>query len=238
MYSFQDDRSVDETAVPPVHGTSECACEHNHRKTPSRIRLDQAAVDRMLLGDDDTWAWFMEQYDSVFRRALLAAQWRISGGGRTIRSLDVAPLVEDAKVYFFLAFLRRFKRYEGEGQFRAFLAGAARNFLLERHRSSPHGESSDDELALDKAAFSKWQTDSSSPHADARAALEVCVESLPRHYRSVLVLYHYSEPARSVSVLAAMMGLSVDAVHKRHQRALVALRRSVTARVRPRSTIG
>lgn len=227
MSSFQDDRSIDGTSVPSLHVTVERARDGR----PSRVRLDQGTIDRMLRGDDDAWRWFMQQYDAVFRRSLLAAHWRIRGGGPPLRNLDVGAVVDDAKVYFFIAFIRGFKRYEGEGQFRAFLAGAARNFLLERHRSSPHGQRGEDDLAMDDAAFSRWRSESDSPTGEMRAALEYCVDTLPRHYRSVLVLYHYGEQPRSATVLAEMMGLSVDAVHKRHQRALVALRRSVTARL-------
>lgn len=232
MYSSRDDRPVDDgKSIPVTCGGGQCIRHDGTTKPTPNLRLDQALVERLLQCHDEAWRWFLTEYDAVFRRALWAASWRVGGSRHRLRSADVPALLEDLKVYFFMAFTRAFKRYEGEGPFRAFLAGAARNFLLERQRVSANGPPCDEDAAMEKASLSQWQADVSGSSVDVRTLLGLCVSCLPLHHRSVILLYHYSDQPLSLSQLAEMMGVSVDAAYKRHQRALAALRQSMSARI-------
>ncbi len=199
------------------------------------VRLDQGVVDRLVRRDDDAWRWLLTEYDPVFRRALWWASSRIGGAGR-LYAADVRALVDDLKVYFFVAFARKFRTFEGEAQFRSFVARTALHFVLERRRVSPCAHGLHDAFAIEEISLSRWRSECHRSSADARRLLRSCMSGLPRAHRAVLLLYHYGGEVRSGSAVARMMGVSTGAAYKRHQRALIALRDRVGARCHRRGS--
>lgn len=192
------------------------------------LRIDSATVERLRSGDGEAWRRFLTDYHSVFVRAVRGATWRIFKGSPQQRSFSHEELTDDAKTYFYRAFQRSFRRYDGEGRFRAFLFRTVQNCLMERFRVRHR------EISLlpedDERVESPFGVTPASVGADPAEELYHCVYRLPNLYRLVIMM-RLEATGRSLSALATDFGVSIEAIHKRFQRALALLKECLEQRI-------
>lgn len=170
----------------------------------------------------------MTEQHAVFERALHIAVRRL-GGVREFDARDPA-LVDDAKVYFYEAFRRGYRGFQGDGQFFAYLYGTLLNFVREQVRrnrrgsvvSIPDDEGEDGGLAV--RAVQQWQQENRTLDPVLQARLGTCLLRLPDHYRSVVLMHHFEGDEQLLQDLAPVLGATAEAIHKRYQRAIAMLR--------------
>jgi len=104
------------------------------------------------------------------------------------------------------------------------------NFLLEtRRRNRAEEPLTDASDGLDRMALAQWQEAAGGPSAATLTALQNCLGRLPADHRAVVLLHHFDAVAKPLSALAPTLGITVEAIHKRYQRALAGLRACMTA---------
>lgn len=190
--------------------------------------VDAALVDALQRGDETAWRTFLIDHHAVFERSLRLAVRR--AGARF--DAGEPTLVDDAKVYFYEALRRGFRDFQGEGQFFAFLHRTVQNFVFEKRRGRAIDRARTgsidpdaDDGPLDDRAASVWRRQRQEELDPALSErLDDCLLRLPDPYRSVVLLHHFEAAGEPLQTLASLLGATVEAIHKRHQRALAMLR--------------
>lgn len=197
---------------------------------PAAPGLTAGFVAALQRGDEERWREFLTAHHAVFERALHVAARR-AGAGRALAAGEPTA-VDDAKVYFYEAFRKGFRAFDGEGRFWSFLFRTVANFVseqLRRRRRAARGTADDgdddgDGGAIDRRAVDEWQAQRRDDAPERQQRLGECVQRLPQIYRAVVLLHHFEQPAGALQDLAVLLGATVDAIHKRYQRALAMLR--------------
>jgi DNA-directed RNA polymerase specialized sigma24 family protein len=73
-------------------------------------------------------------------------------------------------------------------------------------------------------AMRRWQEDQRSLDPEIESRLGECLLRLPGPYRTVVLMHHFEAGERTLQSLTAVLGATVDAIHKRYQRAIAMLR--------------
>ena len=201
---------------------------------PSAASITAALVERLMRSDEEAWHAFLRDHHTVFVKAVQTASWRCS---MRIVAGALPQLVDDAKTYFYAAFLRTFRSFETEGRFFAFLFRTVGNFLKEQVRGnrrafrslddcSGDGRESDDgeSTATRQLAVDRWEDSGRGPDPGLVTRINRCVALLPQAYRDLIVLHFYQDEPRPLRALADVFGATVDTIHKRFQRAITRLR--------------
>ncbi len=194
--------------------------------------VDDALARALAAGDEGAWRRFLDEQHDVFVRAVRTAAWK--QGQRVVASAFPA-LVDEAKTYFYTAFTRSFRAFQGEGRFFAFLFATIGNFLREQIRASRRTFQSLDERddedvdggesdATARQAVLQWQAEAAGPDPGLVARMQRCLLRLPEIYRTVVTMHFFQDEARPLRSLAAVLGATVENVHKRFQRGLQQLR--------------
>lgn len=194
--------------------------------------VDETLARALAAGDEGAWRRFLDEQHGVFVRAVQTAAWK---QGQRVVAGALPALVDEAKTYFYTAFTRSFRAYQGEGRFFAFLFATIGNFLREQTRASRRTFQSLDERddgdddggepdASARQAVLQWQAESAGPDPGLLARMHRCLLRLPEIYRTVVTMHFFQEEARPLRSLAAALGATVENVHKRFQRGLQQLR--------------
>lgn len=201
-------------------------------------RIDATLVAALRAGDAAAWRTFLLDHHVVFERSL-----RLAGRRAQVR-LDVSDpsLCDDAKVYFYEAITRSYREFLGEGQFFAFLHRTVQNFVFERRRGrgldrrivAGVDPEADDHGPLDERAAQAWRLQRLAAVDPALSArLDECMLRLPAPYRAVVWMHHYEAADEPLQNLATVLGATVEAIHKRYQRALTMLRECLASWSKP-----
>lgn len=179
----------------------------------------QAMIDQLRTGDERAWHEFLSSYHEIFVRSVRCALHRVTGRGMAVAE-ELAATVDDAKTYFYGAFMANFATYSTESRFCAYLFRTVTHFVQERGRRRRK------EVPLnDDSQWGPIARDMAEPGDDDRHdSLRRCIGRLADAFRSVLLLLYYSERPMTMAVIAEVLGTSAAAVHKRHQRGMLALR--------------
>lgn len=196
---------------------------------PNARAIDDAFARDLRAGDAEAWRTFLIEHHAVFERSLRLAVSR-TGGMR----LDTGDpmLVDEAKACFYEAFRRTFHAFDGEGRFFAFLHRTVQNFVHERRRrrAADRGTPIEDDAnesdapAVAERAVQQWQQSQRGIDAGLQSRLDDCLTRLPGLYRSVVVMHHFEAADAPLQSLAQALGATVDAIHKRYQRAIAMLK--------------
>ncbi|MCU0865740.1 MAG: hypothetical protein MUC36_18300 [Planctomycetes bacterium] len=203
----------------------------------TRTTIDAPFVTRLLAGEHTAWHTFLAEQHGVFVRAVQTAAWRQHV--RIVRD-SLSGLVDDAKTHFYGVFRRNFRDFTGEGALFAFVFATVANFLREETRNNRRafapldddggedggGASSGDgeSMAVARHAVDQWVAASRGPDPRLLEQLQQCLLRLPQEYRAVVLMHFFQDERRPLRALAAALGATIDAIHKRFQRALQRLR--------------
>lgn len=187
-------------------------------------------IGQLLVGDESSWREFLASQHAVFVRAVRTAAWR---SGMRVAAGSLPQLVDDAKAYFYTAFIRSFRGFESEGRFYSFLFLTVANALREQMRADrrtfrslddPDGDNDDEPGAMTRMAVDRWAADANGPDPGLLTRMNRCLGRLPQMYRAVVVMHFFQDGARPLRSLAEALGATVENVHKRFQRAIKQLR--------------
>lgn len=141
--------------------------------------------------------------------------------------IDDHALAEDIAQETFLVAYRRISTLRESGAFGAWLRGIARLKVLEALRNRDRSSRiSDDECGQVEAAFAEFEARRAAEDWEDRfRAVEACFRELPEKMAEVCLLF-YIEGIRTLPI-AERLGIDVNAVLKRLERARNALRKCV-----------
>jgi len=194
---------------------------------------DLSLIERLRAGDTNALEALMAQYATrVYRLAY----------GITRSASDAEEVVQDV----FLTICRKGESFEGRSALGSWIYRVTASAALNRRR----GKWREVETALEEQlprfkedghregdrayVLADWRQ---NPEADllsgeTRAILTRAIDSLPAHYRAVLILRDVEE--LSNEEIAQMIGVSVASVKSRLHRARMALREQLTRQLGPR----
>lgn len=188
-----------------------------------KIQLDQTSdaelLRWMLAGNAAAFAQIYQRWQATIYRFAL----RLSGS---------VALAEDVTQEVFLALMRDGGQYTGRGSFVAYLLTIARHSVwrrLQRERRFTAWETVEDS---DDALLRDDSCDAADPLADLMrneltCAVRMAVQSLPLHYREVVLLCHLHE--LSYAEAAEVIGCEIGTVCSRLYRARALLAKSLAA---------
>lgn len=188
-----------------------------------KIQLDQTSdaelLRLMLAGNAAAFAQIYQRWQATIYRFAL----RLSGS---------VALAEDVTQEVFLALMRDGGQYTGRGSFAAYLLTIARHSVwrrLQRERRFTAWETVEES---DDALLRNDLCDAADPLADLMrneltGAVRMAVQSLPLHYREVVLLCHLHE--LSYAEAAEVIGCEIGTVCSRLYRARALLAKSLAA---------
>lgn len=149
-----------------------------------------------------------------------------AGVWRYLRFLGAdEPLADDLTQDVFVALLSRGYEYDGPAKASAYLRAIARNQFINVLRRTKREVALDD-LDAREGFFAEIGDDGGDAH---RAALDACVEKLPKRSRNVIGVYYGGEHSREEA--AAALGMNEEALKKLLWRVRDALRQCIERRL-------
>jgi len=193
--------------------------------TAARLLSDEQVVERVLAGETALYEVIMRRYNTRLYRVARAI---LSNDG------EAEDVMQEAYVRAF----QHLRQFEGRARFSTWLTRIAVHEALARIRRASRFE---EWTQMDDAKSVKLGPAQSVPDAESHAAaselnkiLEHAIESLPEHYRAVVIMRDVEE--MSTAETAACLSLTEDNVKIRLHRAHGLLRKELYARARISTT--